>query len=125
MEENKKSAIKRANRKDQEHHRGACVDCRKKGELTTTLCCREIPVPNPRGHCLKGYTIDRCSFEKEGVNGIILSKPGTYKVTENLYYEPTKKRTTAITITACNVILELGTHTLKQEIVYLWYRHCS
>ena len=25
MEENKKSAIKRANRKDQEHHRGACV----------------------------------------------------------------------------------------------------
>lgn len=54
------------------------------------------------------------SFNGHAKNGIILDKPGVYKFEENINFYPTVERTTAITITASNVVLDLDTFTLAQ-----------
>lgn len=91
------------------------------------LSCSPIIVPSPfaepyrrqRQECskkdkTKTYIINQCSFNGETANGIIIDKPGVYKFVENVNFEPTVERTTAITITASNVVLDLGSFVLAQ-----------
>jgi len=47
-------------------------------------------------------------------NGIILSKPGYYKLTENIDFKPMRDGVTAITIQSPNIVLDLSIYRLRQ-----------
>ncbi len=100
------------------------------------LSCDPILVPSPfavpfkshKSHCSKCtkngckkhlqhhvYELNHCTFKGSSENGIILDKPGLYRLVDNLDFYPTVERTTAITIVSSNVILDLGQYTLAQK----------
>ena len=58
--------------------------------------------------------ITQCHFEKKGTNGIILNKPGIYRLAEDIVFHPTKEGTQAIAITSEDVTLDLGPFKLSQ-----------
>ena len=58
--------------------------------------------------------ISQKDFKGYGRNGIILDKPGTYRLKEDICFKPQHKGTTAITIAASDVTLDLAECTLSQ-----------
>ena len=91
-----------------------------------TIECEEIVCPpsgacyyKPRhNHCDKKEKskinyITPCNF-KHG-NGIILSKPGVYKLSKDIRYKPSTIGTTAISIVGSNITLDLDVYTLSQK----------
>lgn len=61
--------------------------------------------------CLKKYVLECKHF---GKNGVVITKPGYYCLSENVTYKPHYDNVPAITIKADDVILDLSTHVLSQ-----------
>lgn len=61
--------------------------------------------------CLKKYMLECKHF---GKNGVVITKPGYYCLSENVTYKPHYDNVPAITIKADDVILDLSTHVLSQ-----------
>lgn len=58
------------------------------------------------------YWLSQRDFECS--EGLILCKPGLYKLCENIVFSPRSERTSAITIGHSNITLDLGRHILRQ-----------
>ena len=82
-------------------------------ECEAITCPPKCAVSIKRDPCKSVTCITKQMFCKDK-NGLIISHPGVYKLAENIKFKPHEQRTTALTITASNVILDLGSHTLKQ-----------
>ncbi len=84
----------------------SAVPYKKKQDHKRCKCTKESRV-----HC-----ITKEDFRGKGKNGIIIDKPGEYRLKENISFKPTKNNVQAITITASNVILDLDIYTLRQDL---------
>ncbi len=90
-----------------------------------TVPCSPIQVPSQCAVPLEGkkhkncdgsIIITECDFRDKGRNGIIIDKPGKYRLGETITFRPTKQNVQAITITASNVVLDLDVYTLQQDL---------
>ncbi|MCE5317691.1 MAG: hypothetical protein LLG04_10115 [Parachlamydia sp.] len=101
-----------------------------------TLSCKPIEVPSSHATILKRNTtngscqgsasqgngkcdqvtfITQADFQGAGKNGIIIDQPGKYRLCESITFAPTKRNVQAITITASDVVLDLGLFTIRQD----------
>lgn len=106
---------------DHQHH-GDCDHCHKKCkheksekcdpcDVLTPIC---VPSPHAVVYCGEDNVITKNDFKKDGVNGIIINKPGCYRLGGNIKFRPTARATTAITIAASGVIFDFGKYSIKQ-----------
>lgn len=84
---------------------------------TCTDTCKEIVVPNKCAHrlscCDKDFNLTRKLFKKYR-NGIVLTQPGVYQVTEDIRFKPCSIGQTGITIQGQGITLDFGAHTFSQ-----------
>lgn len=75
-----------------------------------------VPLPHREKKCDQFIHITKDDFTGKGKNGIIINRPGKYRLCSNISFKPTKPNVQAITITASDVVLDLGVSTLKQDL---------
>ena len=94
-------------------------------DFKATIPCTPIQVPSQCAVPLEGKKhkncdgstiITECDFRDKGRNGIIIDKPGKYRLGETITFRPTKPNVQSITITASNVVLDLDVYTLQQDL---------
>lgn len=72
-------------------------------------------VPFKPGKCEFGVrSITQCSLNGKGRDGFTIDQSGEYHLKESIVFNPKHANTQAITITASDVTLNLGTYSLTQ-----------
>ncbi|ARF12687.1 hypothetical protein Klosneuvirus_16_6 [Klosneuvirus KNV1] len=82
--------------------------------ISSQHCSDAVIVPHKHAKKTHKSKLTQDMFD-DAKYGIVINKSGSYKLDENIKYKPKTYGTTAITITASNVILDLSKYYLKQD----------
>lgn len=85
----------------------------KKGISQSKDMCSHHKSKHRNCKCLKKRKLSQKHFDN---NGVVITKPGYYCITEDIIFNPSVDNVAAITIRANNVIIDFETHRLQQSI---------